>query len=219
MQKGSTQYIPRSTESGANRRVYNQIFSPDQQIYYPENLDGMINILWTHTPDTNLQGWKLNCIVLCFPRILLNSKETPPQRDTEPMFAEDKGKPEVETQTGDDHSLKNNGEKEQATKRQYMEAEYDTGSKVPEKLDISWYISSTNVTAEIEYALIQNRVPPLGFKFPPKEYKHKRITSEFIKGYCQHSWFTDFDFIPYSTSQDGLYCTACMLFHTETPKE
>ena len=35
-----------------------------------------------------------------------------------------------------------------------MEAEYDTGSKVPEKLDISHYINDTNVTAEIKYALI-----------------------------------------------------------------
>ena len=53
------------------------------------------------------------------------------------MFAEDEGQPEVETQPGDDSQSKNNGVKEQAAKKQYMEAEYDTGSKVPEKLDIS----------------------------------------------------------------------------------
>ena len=100
-----------------------------------------------------------------------------------------------------------------------MEAEYDTGSKVPEKLDISQYINDTNVTAEIKYALIQNRAPLVGFKFPPKEYKDKKRSSGFIKRYCQHSWFTDFDFISYSTSQDRLYCTACVLFHTETQRE
>ena len=50
-----------------------------------------------------------------------------------------------------------------------MEAEFDTGSKVPEKLDISQYINDTNITAEIKYALIQNRAPPVGFKFLPKE--------------------------------------------------
>ena len=94
-----------------------------------------------------------------------------------------------------------------------MEAEYDIGSKVSEKLDISQYI---NVTAEIKYGLIQNRAPPVGFKFPPKEYQDKRRSSGFIKRHCLHSWFTDFDFISYSTSQDGLYCTACVLFHTET---
>ena len=97
-----------------------------------------------------------------------------------------------------------------------MEAEYDTGSKVPEKLDISWYINDTDVTAEIKYTLIQNRAPPVGFKILPKEYKDKSRSSGLIKRYCQHSWFTDFDIISYSTSQDGLYCTTCVLFHIET---
>ena len=90
------------------------------------------------------------------------------------MFAEDERQPEVETQPGDDSQCKNNGGKEQATKKQYMEAEYDTGGKVPEKLDTGQYINDTNVTAEIKYALTQNRAPPVGFKFPPKEYKDKR---------------------------------------------
>ena len=62
-----------------------------------------------------------------------------------------------------------------------MNAEYDTGRKVPEKLDIDLYINDTNVTIEIRYALIQNRAPPAGFKFPPKEYKGKRRLSQFIK--------------------------------------
>ena len=39
-------------------------------------------------------------------------KEIPPQRDTEPMFAEDEGQPEVETQPGDNSESKNNGGKE-----------------------------------------------------------------------------------------------------------
>ena len=62
-----------------------------------------------------------------------------------------------------------------------MEGEDDTGSKVPEKLVLSWYINDTNVTAEIKYALIQNRAPPVGFKFPPKEYKDKRRSSGLSK--------------------------------------
>ena len=93
----------------------------------------MINILWTHTSDTNLQGWKPNHFVPCFPRILLSSKEIPPQRDTDPMFAEDEGQLEVQTQPGDDSQSKNNGGKEQATKKQYMEAEFDNDSKVPKE--------------------------------------------------------------------------------------
>ena len=68
-----------------------------------------------------------------------------------------------------------------------MEAEYDTGSKEPEKLDIDQYINDTNVTAEIKYTLIQNKAPSVGFKFPPKEYKDKRRSSGFIKRYCQHN--------------------------------
>ena len=74
--------------------------------------------------------------------ILLSSKEIPPQRDTEIMFAEDEGQPEVETQPGYDSQSKNNEGKEQATKKQYMEAEYNTGSKALEKLDRSQYDTS-----------------------------------------------------------------------------
>ena len=210
---------PETQNPGVNIRIHNQIFFHSGQIYYPENPDGMINILWTHTSDTNLQGWKPNHFMSCFPRILLSVKEIAPQRDTDPMFAEDEGQPKVKTQSGDDSQCKNNGGKEQAIKKQYMAARYDAGSKVPEKLDRSWYINDTNVTAEIKYALIQNRAPPVGFKFPPKEYKDKRRSSRFIKRYCQHSWFTDFDFISYSTNQGGLYCAACVLFHTETQRE
>ena len=121
----------------------------------------MTNILWTHKSDKYLQGWKPNNFVPCFPRVLLSLKEIPPQRDTEPMFAEDEGQPEVETQARGDSQSKNNGGKEQATKKEYMEAEYDTGRKVHEKLDISQYISDTSVTAEIKYILIKNRAPPV----------------------------------------------------------
>ena len=66
--KGNKQYIPKSTDSWCNRRVHNQIFFRGGQTYYPENLDGIINILWMHTSDTNLQGWKPNHIVPFFPK-------------------------------------------------------------------------------------------------------------------------------------------------------
>ena len=101
------------------------------------------------------------------------------------MFGEDEGHPEDETQTEDDSQSKNNGGKEETRKKQYMEAEYDTGSKVLEKLDISEYINDTSVTAEVKYALIQNRAPPVGCKFLAKEYKDKGRASGFIKRYCQ----------------------------------
>ena len=102
---------PEAQNPGVNRRKQNKI-SPSGQIYYPENLDWMINILWTHTSDKSLQGWKPNHFMPCFQRILLSSKEISPQRDTEAMFAEDEDQPEVETQPGDDPQSKNNGGKE-----------------------------------------------------------------------------------------------------------
>ena len=80
--KAINSIYPEAQNPGVNRRVHNQIFFPSGQIYYPENLDRMINFLWTHTSDTNLQGWKPNHFVSCFPRILLSSKEIPPQRNT-----------------------------------------------------------------------------------------------------------------------------------------
>ena len=147
--KAINSIYPEAQNHGLNRRVHNQIFFPNGQIYYPENLDGMINTLWTNTSDTNLQSWKANHFVPCLSRIPSTSKEIPSQRDTEPMFAEDEGQPKVETQPIDGSQSKNIRRKEQATKKQYMEAEYDTGSKVPEKLDISQYINDTNVTAEM----------------------------------------------------------------------
>ena len=96
-----------------------------------------------------------------------------------------------------------------------MEAEYDIGSK---KLDISQYINDTNVTAEIKYALIQNRAPPVGFKFPPKEYKDKRRVSGLSKDTASTAGSQSLALYHTFTSQDGLYCTACALFHTE-PRE
>ena len=77
--KAINRIYPDAQNPGVNRRVHNHIFYPSGQIYYHENLDGMINILWTHTSDIYLLGWKPNQFVPCFPRILLSSKEIPPQ--------------------------------------------------------------------------------------------------------------------------------------------
>ena len=119
-----------------------------------------------------------------------------PQTDTEHMFAEDEGQPEVETQPGDDSLSKNNEGKEQATKKQYMEAEYDTGSKVPEKLDISQYINDTSVTNWDQVCIDSKQSTTSWIQvFHQRNTKIKGRSSGFIKRYCQHSWFTDFDFI------------------------
>ena len=67
IQKPLNSVYPKAQNPGVDRDVHNQVFFPIGQIYYPENLDGMVTILWTHTSDTNLRGWKPNHFVSCFP--------------------------------------------------------------------------------------------------------------------------------------------------------
>ena len=49
-----------------------------------------------------------------------------------------------------------------------------------------------------------------------KTYKGKRKKSGEINLHCKHSWFSEFDFISYSKSTDGLLCAACVLFPMAT---
>ena len=58
---------PKAATSGVNRDVHNQMLFPLDQIYYPENLDGMISILWIHSSNTDFRGWIPNHLVPCFP--------------------------------------------------------------------------------------------------------------------------------------------------------
>ena len=97
------------------------------------------------------------------------------------MFAEDQGQPEVEAKPGEDSHSKISGGKEQATKKQYMEAEYDTGSKVPEKLNVSQFINDINVTTEIKYGLIQNKHHHFESSFHQRNTKRKRDHLDLLK--------------------------------------
>ena len=58
---------PEAQNPGVDRDVHNQVFFPVGNIYYTEVLDRVITILWTHTHDTKLKGWKPNHFVSCFP--------------------------------------------------------------------------------------------------------------------------------------------------------
>ena len=49
------------------RDVHNQILFPIGEIYYSDSLSDTLSILWTHTSDTSLVGWKPNHFVPCFP--------------------------------------------------------------------------------------------------------------------------------------------------------
>ena len=67
IQKPLNSVYPKAQNPGVDRDVHNQIFFPTGKVYYPENLDDMVTILWTHTSDKNLTGWKPNHFVPCFP--------------------------------------------------------------------------------------------------------------------------------------------------------
>lgn len=81
----------------------------------------------------------------------------------------------------------------------------------PQLPNIRNYLSS-NTTDQMKFQLIENRQPELNYKFPAKLYKDKRKSSGFIKRFCCKDWFKMFEFITYSSADDGLYCLACVLF-------
>ena len=53
IQKPLNSVYPEAQNPGVDRDAHNQVFFPLGQIYYPENLDGIVTILWTQTSDTN----------------------------------------------------------------------------------------------------------------------------------------------------------------------
>ena len=99
------------------------------------------------------------------------------------------------------------------------------GRKVPcasdemkSRLDISHYAGKDHIPDDVKYNLINNRLPPKGFKFPAKQYKDKRKPGGMINRHCKDEWFTQFDFISYSVAQDSIYCNTCLLFLIDGPK-
>ncbi|XP_066274145.1 52 kDa repressor of the inhibitor of the protein kinase-like [Branchiostoma lanceolatum] len=85
-------------------------------------------------------------------------------------------------------------------------------------LDISNFTGGIrNIDDATKYRLIQERCPPTGYKFPPREYKDKRRQDGVMKRYCQRDWLDTFKFVAYSTAKDGLYCLCCVLFPTSAP--
>ena len=73
-------------------------------------------------------------------------------------------------------------------------------------------ITDNDISDGNKYLLIQNRAPEKTSEFPRIIYTNKRKTSREIKLHWKHSWFSEFNFICYSTSTDGLFCAACVLF-------
>ena len=81
--------------------------------------------------------------------------------------------------------------------------------------DIANFTSGRAIRDETKYELIQNRAPHPQFRFPSQEFKDNRKGTGVSRRYCQHDWFHTYQFISYSTKEDGLYCLACALFPTK----
>lgn len=72
--------------------------------------------------------------------------------------------------------------------------------------------SDKKLTDETKFHLIQNRMPTVGFKFPPKEYSDKTRKSGIRLRFCKREWFEKYEFLAYSVPQNGLFCLCCSLF-------
>ena len=89
---------------------------PLGHIYYPENLDGMISILYTNSSNTNLRGCRPNHFVPCFPDVffyvsssfaLSNTRSTEKKEVT---ISSSQSKTSVECDNGNSTSNKVNDE-------------------------------------------------------------------------------------------------------------
>ena len=65
---------------------------------------------------------------------------------------------------------------------------------------------------DIRLKLIEERMPEQSFKFPGKHYKDSKRKGGTYVRYCNRDWLTEFPFLAYSKSLDGLFCLSCVLF-------
>ena len=73
-----------------------------------------------------------------------------------------------------------------------QEKEIPCSSEKMSLLDISDYTEDEDISDDTKYALINNRQPPKGFKFPARQSKDKRKPSGVVNRYCKEEWFTQF---------------------------
>lgn len=62
--------------------------------------------------------------------------------------------------------------------------------------------------------LIDSRIPHKNFTFPTRSYPDKTRKDGVRRRSCQSTWLAKYDFLSYSTKEDGLYCLSCVLFPT-----
>ena len=60
--------------------------------------------------------------------------------------------------------------------------------------------------------LILHRIPSQTYRFPTRQFRDVRKRSGFTNRTCQKQWLEKYEFLSYSTSCDGLFCLACVLF-------
>ena len=82
-----------------------------------------------------------------------------------------------------------------------QEKEIPCSSEKMSLLDISDYTEDEDISDDTKYALINNRQPSKGFKFPARQSKDKHKPSGVVNRYCKEEWFTQFDFISYSVAK------------------
>lgn len=84
-----------------------------------------------------------------------------------------------------------------------------------QKTDISYAVSSTSsMTDEETYAIIQHRCPDDNCELPSKMCTDSRRKSGQTKRQLSREVFNEFSFAAFSPHQQGTFCTACVLFPT-----
>ena len=71
---------------------------------------------------------------------------------------------------------------------------------------------STNINDSRKMELILHRIPSQTYRFPTRQFRDVRKRSGFTNRTCQKQWLEKYEFLSYSTSCDGLFCLACVLF-------
>ena len=82
--------------------------------------------------------------------------------------------------------------------------------------DICDYVTDgISLDARTKIKIIENRMPPVRYRFPTTHYKDKRRKSGYSARHCKRVWLEKYDLLCYSQMKDGIYCLACILFLAE----
>ena len=80
------------------------------------------------------------------------------------------------------------------------------------KFESVWWSQISELTGQLEFSIIKNRVPAKAIQMTYKIYKDKYEKSGESKRYCSYDCCHYFKVIVYSKSKASLFCLACVLF-------